>query len=63
MKAVLAQCLRCLVEMDFVSRSREVRTRSLGKGRSMKRDFNLAEVPWQTPIGLKVGHAAIRREG
>lgn len=61
MKVVLAHCLRRLVEMDFVSLSREVGTRSLGKGRFLKRDFNLAEVPWQTPVGLKVGHIAIRR--
>lgn len=61
MKAVLAHCLRRLAETDFVSRSGEVGTRSLGKGRFIKRDFNLAEVPWQTPVGLKHGHTAIRR--
>lgn len=61
MKAVLAHCLRPLVETDFDSRSREVGTRSIGKGRFIKRDFNLAEVTWQIPVGLKVGYTAIRR--
>lgn len=61
MKAVLAHCLRRLAETDFVSRSGEVGTRSLGKGRFIKRDFNLAEVNWQIPVGLNFGHIAIRR--
>jgi hypothetical protein len=61
MKAVLAHSLRRLVQTDFDSRSREVGIRSLGKGRFIKHDFNLVEVTWQMPVGLKFGHTAIRR--
>lgn len=48
------------VEVD--ARYREIISPAIGKCLFAKFDFDLAEVTWQIPVGLKVGHTAILRE-
>lgn len=60
MKAESAPAIHHPDEVE--TRDREAIAQAVGKGLFTKYDFEIAEVTWLIPVGLKVGHTAILRE-